>query len=61
MPRGDGRVVKAFDSKSVLPIDRGFDPRPDRRLNRGSVACVWGSYPAAPEFVSSKLSVIPLY
>ena len=55
---GDGRVVEAFDSKSVLPIDRGFDPRPDRLLNRGAVACVCGSYPAAPgpEIVSSKLS-----
>ena len=50
-------VIKAFDLKLVLSMDCGFDPRPDRLLNCGAVACVSGSYPAAPEIVeSSKLS-----
>ena len=40
----------------VLQIDCKFDLRPGRLLNSGAVACVWGSNPAAPEIVSSKLS-----
>ena len=37
-----------FTNKRLQAIDRGFDTRPGRLLNRGAVACVWVSYSTCP-------------